>query len=66
MLGDKKTSGRLVRGMAEEEDGNAAIETALLAALAAFFAFTMKALLATPLLNVFSKVSQALNQVLGG
>lgn len=65
MLGDKQTR-RIVRDMADEEEGSAAIETALLAALAAFFAFAMKEMLALPLLGVFTKACQALNQVLGG
>lgn len=53
------------RVFAAEEEGSAAIETALLAALAAFFAFAMKELLALPLLGIFTKASQALSQVLG-
>jgi len=66
MLGEKVTSRRIVRGMADEEEGNAAVEMALLAALAAFFAFTMKHVLATPLLNGFTKAAQVLSQALAG
>lgn len=66
MLGEKVTSRRIVRGMADEEEGNAAVEMALLAALAAFFAFTMRHVLATPLLSGFTKAAQVLSQALAG
>ena len=55
-----------IRVFAEEEEGNAAIETAVLAGLAAFFVFAMKHVLAMPMLNIFTKATQALNQALGG
>lgn len=55
-----------VRVFAEEEEGSAAIETALLAGLAAFFAFAMKHVLAMPMLSIFTKATQALTQALGG
>ena len=54
------------RVFAQEEEGGAALEMGLLLGLAAFFAFTMKHLLAEPLLNTFSKASQVLSQALAG
>jgi Flp pilus assembly pilin Flp len=55
-----------VRVFADEERGNAAIEMALLAALAAFFAFAMKHALATPLLNILTRATETLTRALGG
>jgi len=49
-----------------EERGGAVMETALLLGLAAFFAFTMKHLVATPLLAKFTRASQVLSEALGG
>jgi len=66
MFGDHKTSRRIVSALSEEEEGGAAVETALLLGLAAFFALTMKQLIATPLLGTFSKAAQVLNQALAG
>jgi Flp pilus assembly pilin Flp len=55
-----------VRGFAEEEEGGAAIEMALMLGLAAFFAFVMKNVVAAPLLATLTKASQVLSQALGG
>lgn len=66
MFGDHKTSRRIVGSLSEEEEGGAAVETALLLGLAAFFALTMKHLIATPLLGTFTKAAQVLNQALSG
>jgi Flp pilus assembly pilin Flp len=55
-----------IRAFAADEDGNAAIELALVAGLAAILALTMKELLAMPLLSVFTKASKVLSQVLAG
>lgn len=55
-----------VRIFAKEEEGGAAMEMALLLGLAAFFAFTMKHLLAEPLLNTFTKATQVMSQALAG
>jgi len=49
-----------------EENGGAAIEMALLLGLAAFFAFAMKHLVATPLLATLTRASQVLSDALGG
>jgi Flp pilus assembly pilin Flp len=54
------------RGFAAAEKGGAAIETALLAALAAFLALTVKHTVATPLLAILTKASRVLSQALGG
>ncbi len=54
-----------VRAFAAEEEGGAAIETALLAGLAAFLAFTIKNMVAMPLLGVLTKASRVLGQALG-
>lgn len=54
------------RVFATEEEGGAALETGLLLALAAFFAVTVKHLIAAPLLGTFTKAAQALNQALAG
>ena len=50
----------------EEEKGGAAMEMALLLGLAAFFAFTVKHVLATELLNTFTRASEVLSQALAG
>jgi Flp pilus assembly pilin Flp len=55
-----------VRVFAEEEEGGAALEMGLLLGLAAFFTFTMKHLLADPLMNTFSKAAQVMSQALAG
>lgn len=55
-----------VRVFAEDKSGNAAIETALLLSLAAFFAFAMKTLVASPLLAVLTRATRVLSQALGG
>ena len=55
-----------VRLLAEEKEGGAAIEFALVGGLAAFFALTMKALLAMPLLDGLSKATVALSRALSG
>jgi Flp pilus assembly pilin Flp len=53
-------------GFVGEEKGGAALEMALVAGLAAFFAYAMKYLLADPLLANFSRTAKALSQALGG
>lgn len=55
-----------VGDFANDEDGNAAIELALVAGLAAFFAFTMRQLVAAPLLDGFAKAAQTLTRALSG
>jgi Flp pilus assembly pilin Flp len=55
-----------VRVFAEEENGGAAMEMALLLGLAAFFAFTLKHVLTTPLLSTFTKATQVVSQALAG
>lgn len=55
-----------VRVFAMAEEGGAAMEMALLLGLAAFFAFTMKHLLATPLMGTFSKAARVMSQALAG
>ncbi|MET3665429.1 hypothetical protein [Caulobacter sp. 1776] len=50
----------------EEERGGAALEMALLLGLAAFFAFTMKSLLAMPLLSGLVRASEVLSRTLAG
>lgn len=55
-----------VRVFAEEEKGGAAMEMALLLGLAAFFAFTLRHVLAEPMLNTFTKAAQAVSQALAG
>lgn len=55
-----------VRVFAKEDEGSAAIETALLLGLAAFFAFVMKNVVAEPLLATLTKATQVLSQALGG
>jgi len=55
-----------VRVFAKEEEGGAAIETALLLGLAAFFAFAVKTAVAEPLLATLARASRVLSQVLGG
>lgn len=54
-----------VRAFAAAEEGGAAIETALLAGLAAFLAFTIKNMVAMPLLGFLTKASRVLTQALG-
>jgi len=53
-----------VRAFAADERGGAALETALLLGLAVFFAFSLKEAL-TPLLNTFTRATQAISQALG-
>ncbi|MFY8209109.1 MAG: hypothetical protein ACOVOE_07230 [Caulobacter sp.] len=55
-----------VRVFAEEEKGGAALEMALMLGLAAFFAFTLKEVLTTPLLTTFTKATQVVSQALAG
>lgn len=55
-----------VRVFAEEETGGAALEMSLLLGLAAFFAFTLRHVLATPLLSTFTKATQVVSQALAG
>lgn len=55
-----------VRVFAAEEKGGAAMEMALLLGLAAFFAFTMRHILAMPLLSTFTKAAQVVSQALAG
>jgi len=54
------------RAFADDEDGNAAIELALVAGLAAILALTMKEMLAMPLLSVFTRAGKVLSQALAG
>ncbi|WP_454714353.1 hypothetical protein [Caulobacter segnis] len=54
------------RVFAAEEEGGAALETGLLLALAAFFAVTVKHMIATPVLGTFTKAAQAMSQALAG
>jgi len=54
-----------LRAFAAEEEGGAAVETALLAGLAALSAFLMKNMVATPLLAFLTKASRVLSQALG-
>lgn len=61
-----KRSRKLSGGAAGDEAGSAAIETALLLGLAAFFAFTLKQLLAAPLLSAFTRAAKVLSQALAG
>ncbi|ATC30944.1 hypothetical protein CA606_00500 [Caulobacter vibrioides] len=63
---DYHGKGPPVRVFAEEEKGGAALEMALLLGLAAFFAFTLKQVLATPLLSTFTKATQVVSQALAG
>lgn len=55
-----------IRVFADDEDGNAAIELALVAGLAAILALAVKEMLAMPLLGVFTKASKVLSQALAG
>lgn len=55
-----------VRVFAQEEKGGAALEMALMLGLAAFFAFTLKEVLTTPLLTTFTKATQVVSQALAG
>jgi Flp pilus assembly pilin Flp len=57
---------KIAVAFAREEKGGAALEMALVAGLAAFFAYTMKYLLADPLLANFTRTAKALSQALGG
>lgn len=54
------------RAFADDEDGNAAIELALVAGLAAILALAMKEMVAMPLLSVFTRASKVLSQALAG
>jgi Flp pilus assembly pilin Flp len=54
------------RVFAREEEGGAALETALLLGLTAFFAFTVREIIATPLLATFTKAAQVVSQALAG
>lgn len=51
---------------AETEQGGAALETGLLLALAAAFAFTVRHLVAGPLLGTLTKASRVIGQALAG
>jgi Flp pilus assembly pilin Flp len=59
-------NGPPARVFAKEEEGGAALETALLLGLAAFFAFTMREILTMPLLTTFTKAAQVVSQALAG
>lgn len=63
---DYAGKGPPIRVFAAEEKGGAAMEMALLLGLAAFFAFTMRHVLATPLLATFTKATQVVSQALAG
>ena len=52
--------------LVRKPSSGAAIETALLAGLAAFLAFAMKNMVAAPLLGFLTKASRVLTQALGG
>lgn len=65
-MNQQSGKGPPVRAFAAAEEGGAAIETALLAGLAAFLAFAMKNMVAAPLLGVLTKASRVLTQALGG
>ncbi|AZS20371.1 MULTISPECIES: hypothetical protein [unclassified Caulobacter] len=54
-----------VRAFAEAEEGGAALEMGLLLGLAAFFAFTLRHVVATPLLTTFTKAAKVVSQALG-
>jgi Flp pilus assembly pilin Flp len=54
------------RDFAADEEGGAAVETAVLAVVVAIFAMTMRQFLAMPLLSVFTKAAQAVGQALSG
>ena len=51
---------------AETEQGGAAMETGLLLALAAAFAFTLRHIVASPLLTAFTRASKVISQALAG
>ena len=53
-----------VRAFAEAEEGGAALEMGLLLGLAAFF-FTLRHVVATPLLTTFTKAAKVVSQALG-
>jgi Flp pilus assembly pilin Flp len=57
---------KIAIAFAREAKGGAALEMALVAGLAAFFAYTMKHLLAAPLLANFTRAAKVLSQALGG
>jgi Flp pilus assembly pilin Flp len=63
---DYHGKGPPVRVFAEEEKGGAALEMALVLGLAAFFAFTLRHVMATPLLTTFTKATQVISQALAG
>ncbi|AAK24901.1 hypothetical protein EIB18_15580 [Caulobacter vibrioides] len=63
---DYHGKGPPVRVFVEEEKGGAALEMALMLGLAAFFAFTLKEVLTTPLLTTFTKATQVVSQALAG
>jgi Flp pilus assembly pilin Flp len=65
MLGAKKTVKTLARGLASE-DGGAAMEMALLIGLSAFFAFTLRHVLAAPLLDTFTRAARVVSEALSG
>lgn len=50
----------------ETEEGGAAMETGLLLALAAAFAFTLRHVVASPMLSVFTRASKVISQALAG
>lgn len=51
---------------AETEQGGAALETGLLLALAAVFAFSLRHVVTSPVLGVFTKASKVISQALAG
>jgi Flp pilus assembly pilin Flp len=57
---------KIAIAFAREEKGGAALEMALVAGLAAFFAYAMKHLVAEPLLANLTRTAKALSQALGG
>jgi Flp pilus assembly pilin Flp len=60
--GSKK--GSRLRALAAEEKGGATMETALIAALGAIMALTMKELMALPLLSFLTKAMRVLSEAL--
>lgn len=59
-----KDEGPQARDFAEDDDGHASIELALVAGLAAALAFTMRQLVAAPLLDGLARAAQALTRAL--
>ncbi len=65
MLRGKKTVKTLAEGLTSEE-GGAATEMALMIGLAAFFAFTLRHVLASPLLDTFTRAARVVSEALSG